>query len=151
MLMSGFLCFAKLHLFSCKIFLFRKTNGLQPFFWCLHQYFICPFFHPNTHISMHTHNMTIKVLKTWKFELSVSGLFDCFIRILLSSINKKKNKKILIQQKIQLKIKQLNFLICNFCMAHSLLYRITILDFFLLPTWKSSLNISRGSKFQTSL
>lgn len=50
---------------------------------------------------MHTQNMIIKVhlLKTWKFELSVSGLLDCFIRILLSSINKIKNNKILIQQK----------------------------------------------------
>lgn len=103
---------------------------------------------------MHTQNMIIKVhlLKTWKFELSVSGLLDCFICILLSSINKIKNKKILIWQKIQLKIKQLNFLIYNFCMAHSL---IAVQNnnswLILLPTWISSLNISRGSKFQTSL
>lgn len=48
---------------------------------------------------MHTQNMIIKVLKTWKFELSVSGLLDCFMRILLSNINKIKNKKILIQEK----------------------------------------------------
>lgn len=80
---------------------------------------------------MHTQYMIIKVLKTWKFELSVSGLLDCFICILLSSINKIKNKKILIREKFNsIKIKQLNFFLCNFCMAHSLLYRITILDLF---------------------
>lgn len=119
--------------FHIKYFLFRKSNGLRPCFWRLHQYFICPFFSSkHRYISMHTHNMIIKVhlLKTWKFELSVSGLLDCFICILLSSIDKIKNKKILIWEKIQLKIKQLNFLMCNFYMAHSLLYRTTILDFF---------------------
>lgn len=119
--------------FHIKYFLFRKSNGLRPCFWRLHQYFICPFFSSkHSYISMHTQNMIIKVhlLKTWKFELSVSGLLDCFICILLSSIDKIKNKKILIWEKIQLKIKQLNFLMCNFYMAHSLLYRTTILDFF---------------------
>lgn len=119
--------------FHIKYFLFRKSNGLRPCFWRLHQYFICPFFSSkHRYISMHTQNMIIKVhlLKTWKFELSVSGLLDCFICILLSSIDKIKNKKILIWEKIQLKIKQLNFLMCNFYMAHSLLYRTTILDFF---------------------
>lgn len=88
--------------FHIKYFLFRKSNGLRPCFWCLHQYFICPFFSSkHRYISMRTQNMIIKVhlLKTWKFELSVSGLLDCFIRILLSSINKIKNNKILIQQK----------------------------------------------------
>lgn len=86
----------KLCLFSCKIFFVQKNT------WHLHQYFICPFFSSkHRYISMHTQNMVIKVhlLKTWKFELSVSGLLDCFICILLSSINKIKNKKILIQQK----------------------------------------------------
>lgn len=53
---------------------------------------------------MHTQYMIIKVLKTWRFELSVSGLLDCFIRILLSSINKiKKNKDLIDKNSTQVK------------------------------------------------
>lgn len=102
MLMSGFLCFAKLDFFSYKIFFVQKIKWFVAILLTLASIFYLSFFSSkHRYISMHTQNMIIKVhlLKTWKFELSVSGLLDCFIRILLSSINKIKNNKILIQQK----------------------------------------------------
>lgn len=92
--------------FLVKYFLFRKTNLLM-----LASFFIRPFSPPNTDISIHTQNMIIKVLKTWKFELSVLELLGCFIPNIFSfqAIIIKKGKKILIRKKNSAQYKAVKF------------------------------------------
>lgn len=77
----------------------------------LASFFIRPFSPPNTDISIHTQNMIIKVLKTWKFELSVLELLGCFIPNIFSfqAIIIKKGKKILIRKKNSTQYKAVKF------------------------------------------
>lgn len=135
--------------FLVKYFLFRKTNLLM-----LASFFIRPFSPPNTDISIHTQNMIIKVLKTWKFELSVLELLGCFIPNIFSfqAIIIKKGKKILIRNKNSTQYKAVKF--PNMQHLHCAQFAVQNNNsrLYLPPTRISSLNINifRGSKFQSS-
>lgn len=67
--------------FHIKYFLFRKSNGLRPCFWRLHQYFICPFFFIQTQIYIHAHtkydnqSTFIKNMEVWIICVRTFGLF----------------------------------------------------------------------------